>query len=91
MSIDLATVEVQSPASEPRPAVCDTWQPSAIDRQWWTEHSGQDEPYDEALEYAALWDLDDPIEDRRWAVAGRRMVALETGLTDEDVWGRGTD
>jgi hypothetical protein len=99
MSIDLATAEIQYPACEPLPADLDTWEPTAIDRAWWAEHSGQDEPYDEALELADIYDEDldlcemhqDWLEARRLMAVGLRMVGMETGLSDVDVAPYGVD
>jgi hypothetical protein len=86
--IDIPACDVQYPACEPLPADLDAWEPTAIDRAWWAEHSGQDEPYDEALELADLCDEDldlcelhqDWLEARRLMAVGRRMI----GLSDLD-------
>jgi hypothetical protein len=97
--IDIPACDVQSPACEPLPAELDTWEPTAIDRDWWAEHCNEPEPYDEALELADICDEDldlcemhqDWLEARRLMAIGLRMVGLETGLRDEDVAPFGVD
>jgi hypothetical protein len=85
MSIDLASVDVQYPACEPLPADLDTWEPSEIDRAWWAEHCIEPEPYDEALELADICDEDlDLAEMHQDWLDARRMLRLETGLSDAD-------